>query len=97
MFIVKDDHLQEAKQHHNARKDNQEKVATMKIGAQERTSLEGGQTFHKRMMITTHKEKATKQGKAWKSETCRKKKKNKKKMKKKEGKRKQEKKKKKTQ
>jgi hypothetical protein len=71
MFTVKNDHSQEAKQHHKARKDNQEKVATVKIGAQERTSLEGGQTFHKRMMITTHKEKATKQGKARKSETCR--------------------------
>jgi hypothetical protein len=33
MFKVKDDHLQEAKQHHNACKDNQEKVATMNIRA----------------------------------------------------------------
>jgi hypothetical protein len=62
MFIVKDDHLQKAKQHHKARKDNQEKVAILKI-PKERTSLEGGQTFYKRMMITTHKEKATKEGK----------------------------------
>jgi hypothetical protein len=38
--------LQKAKQHHKACKDNQEKVATMKIGVQERTSLKGGQTFH---------------------------------------------------
>jgi hypothetical protein len=58
MLIIKDDHLQEAKQHHKAHKDNQEKVAT--IGAQERISLEGGQTFCKRMMITMHKEKVTK-------------------------------------
>jgi hypothetical protein len=70
MLIVKDNHLQEAKQHHKAHKDNQEKVATMKIGAQERTSLEGGQTFCKRIMITTHKEKAIKQGKAQRSKTC---------------------------
>jgi hypothetical protein len=33
MLTVKDDHLQEAKKHHKACKDNQEKVATMKIGA----------------------------------------------------------------
>jgi hypothetical protein len=72
MLIVKDDHLQETKQHQKARKDNQEKVVTMKIGAQERTSLEGGQAFCNRMMmIAMHKEKATKQGKAQKSKTCR--------------------------
>jgi hypothetical protein len=38
---------------------------------QERTSLEGGQTFYKRMMIATHKEKATKEGKVLRSKTCR--------------------------
>jgi hypothetical protein len=70
MFIVKDDHLQKAKQHHKARKDNQEKVATLKI-PKEKTSLEGGQTFYKRMMITTHKEKATKEGKVLRSKICR--------------------------
>jgi hypothetical protein len=37
----------------------------------ETTSLEGGQTFYKRMMITTHKEKSTKEGKVLISKICR--------------------------
>jgi hypothetical protein len=67
ILIVKHEHLQEAKQHHKAHKDNQENVARMKIGAQEITSLEGGQTFCKRIMIAMHKQKVTKQVKAQRS------------------------------